>query len=252
MPNDESIESFSTPLIVVIGEGSSDVSYLEPPLKAYYSKKFGIKCKLITISDVTSDPNYSDDQLMALLPGFIEGELKRPINKIDKNIAANIKEIIQIIDIDEAFIDDSLIKENEDKKEFFYTNTGIEYKNLNAVKERNQRKQKRVDLLRATTTVNVFGYDIPYSFLFFSINIDDFHYENALNWTKEEKNRQAALFARRNYYSKDDDEKIEVFKSLFKKNPSNFPDDAQEAWDYVSKDNNCLKTCSNVIHKIKD
>ena len=252
MPSEEITGSFSTPLIVVIGEGSSDVAYLEPPLKAYYSKKYGMKCKLITISDVTSDPNYTDAQLMDLLPAFIEGELKRPINKIDKEIAANIKEIIQIIDIDEAFIDETLIKEDKDKKEFFYTRNGIEYKSIEIVRERNQRKQNRISMLRVKETVNVFGYEIPYTFLFFSINIDDFHYSNALNWTQEEKNRQAALFARRNYYSKDDDAKIETFKALFDKNPTDFPNNIQDAWDYVSRDNNCLKTCSNVICKIKE
>ena len=253
MPNDETPGSFSTPLVVVIGEGSSDVQYLEPPLKAYYSKKYGVKCKLITISDVTSDPNYTDEQLMDLLPGFIEGELKRPINKIDKEIAKNIKEIIQIIDIDEAFIDDSLIKEDKSKKDFFYTRSGIEYKDIKVVIERNKRKKNRIAMLRNMRTVNVFDYNIPYSFLFFSINIDDFHYPNALNWSQEEKNKQAALFARTNYYGKSDDEKIEAFKLLFdKNNPIDFPNSIDEAWDYVSRDNNCLKTCSNVIYKIKD
>lgn len=252
MPSEEITGSFSTPLIVVIGEGPSDIQYLEPPLKAYYSKKYGVKCKLITISDVTSDPNYTDAQLMDLLPAFIEGELKRPINKIDKEIAANIKEIIQIIDIDEAFIDDSLIREDKTKDKFFYTRNGIEYKNIETVKERNRRKQNRIAMLRTTETVNVFGYDIPYTLLFFSINIDDFHYPNALNWTQEKKNLQAAMFARRNYYSKDDDAKIETFKALFDKNPTDFPNNIQDAWDYVSRDNNCLKTCSNVIYKIKE
>ena len=212
-----------------------------------------MKCKLIAISDVTSDPNYTDEQLMGLLPGFIKGELNSPVNKINEDMADNIKEIIQIIDLDEAFIDDTLITENKAKDKFFYTRNGIEYKNIEIVKERNHRKQNRIAMLRTIKTVEIFDREIPYTFLFFSINIDDFHYSNALNWSQEEKNRQAALFARTNYYGKSDDEKIETFKLLFKKkNPIDFPDNIDEAWDYVSRDNNCLKTCSNVIYKIKD
>ena len=252
MPNDEAVGSLSTPLVVVIGEGPSDIQYLESPLKAYYSLKYGTKCKLIPLSDVTGMPHYTDEEIMKVFPTLVQNELAASKHKINEEVAKNIKEIIHIIDIDEAFIDDSLIKEKKEKDKFFYTREGIEYWNPSIVKERNERKRRRIKLLRDRKTIEVFNYDIPYTILFFSINIDDFHYEDALNWSMEQKNAQAALFARTNYYTKSKEERIAFFKSMFSKNPDGFPSTIEEAWDYVSKDNNCLKICSNVIYKIKD
>ena len=252
MPNDETTESFSTPLVVVITEGGSDIQYLESPLKAYYSLKYGTKCKLVPLSDVTGMPHYTDEEIMGVFPTLVENELAASRHKIDKEVAKNIKEIIQIIDIDEAFIDNSLIRENKEKDKFFYTREGIEYWNPSIVKERNERKQRRIKLLRDRKTIDVFEREIPYTILFFSINIDDFHYEEALNWSTDQKNEQAARFARTYYYTKSKEERIAFFKSLFSKNPDEFPSTIEEAWDYVSRDNNCLKTCSNVIYKIKD
>lgn len=242
---------YKTPLIIAIGEGDSDESYLNLPLNAFFHDKYGARCKIIHISDVTGDPFLTEEEFEKLFPSFVENSLKDPKNKIDSNVAKNIKEIVHIIDIDEAFIGDELIHEDASKNSFHYERDGIYYKVPDLVKERNERKRYRILYLLEQTTINIFELDIPYSLYFYSVNIDDFHQENALNWDQDRKNKEAALFERK-YFAKSEQGRIKLFLSLFEKtNPSDFPNGLLKSWQYISENNNSLKRCSNAFLIIK-
>lgn len=241
---------YKTPLVIAICEGPSDESYLNYPLNAHFKSRYGTTCKVIRISDVTGDPNLTDEEFVKLFPTFVESELKDPKNKIDNNVAKNIKEIVHIIDIDEALIEDTLIHKDI-TKHYYYSRDGIYSNDVDDVKERNARKQTRINHLLSLRCINIFDLDIPYSLYFYSINIDDFHNENALNWDEEQKNRAAAIFERK-YISKTDKGRIKLFTELFEKNnPVGFPVGLKNTWEYIFMDNNSIKKCSNAILIIK-
>lgn len=236
------INNYRTNFVIAIVEGGSDAGYLTQPLNAYFKVKYGASCKTILISDLTSDP-YLTDEEFSKLSIFVESELSDSRNKFDKEVARNIIEVVHIIDIDEAFISDDLIHEDKTKSKYYYTREGIYYHNPEDVKERNNRKLRRVRYLLSLNKINLFGYEIDYSIYFYSINIDDFHgFE--LNITTEEKNKHASEFER-DYIKKSDEGKIKKFLKTFDNNPSDFPINLKDTWEYIIINNNSLKPCSN-------
>lgn len=241
---------YKTPLVIAICEGFSDEPYLNYPLNAYFKSRYGTTCKVIRISDVTGDPNLTEEEFIKLFPTFVESELTDSKNKIDKDVAKNIKEIVHIIDIDEAFIENDLIHKDE-TKHFYYSREGIYSDNVDDVIERNLRKQGRIQHLLSLRSIDIFHLDIPYSLYFYSINIDDFHNENALNWDEKQKNKAAAIFERK-YILKTQEGRIKLFIELFQKNnPKDFPNGLDKTWEYISINNNSTKKCSNVVLIIK-
>lgn len=249
---DEVFDTYSVPIVAVVVEGPTDGQYLYEPLEAFYRSKYGSTCRIAKIRDVTSDPNVLDSNFLNELENRIEDELSNSKNKIDSNVAVMIREIVHIIDIDEAFIEDSLIVEDLEKDDFYYTREGIRFNSVNSVISRNRRKAQRVKILVKTKELTIFERTIPYSIYFFSVNIDDFHFDDSLNLTDDEKARKSALL-RRQYLTKSKLGRIKMFRRLFKNiNPVDFPHSFDGSWDYIQKDNNSLKRCSNSILIIGD
>ena len=239
-------DSYTFPIVVVAVEGSSDNKYLTVPLRAFFKERYGSDCKMVQVRDVTSDKDILNDDFLKELSNRIEDELKSPRYKIDYDVAFMIKEIVHIFDIDEAFIGNSHIYEDDSHEEFFYTREGIYYKSKQAVIDRNTLKVNRTRKLIANTELELFNLKIPYRAYYFSVNIDDFHFDNSLNLDDETKNKQAAEL-QREYLKKSDQGKIKKFKKIFEdRNPADYPSSYIESWDYVQKDNNSLNRCSNV------
>ena len=247
MPN-EYIDTYSVPIVVVAIEGPSDGTYLIDPLEAYFRDKYGSTCRLAKIKDVTGDPYVDDKTFLNELRLRIESELSNSENKIDANVAVMIREVVHIFDIDEAFIDDSLIIEDSSRDEFYYTREGIRFNCTNSVKQRNARKVERIRELIKINSITLFDIDFPYHAYYFSVNIDDFHNENALNLPDEEKARLAALYRRRYILKKTAKGKVKMLLKLFDDtNPEDFPNDYYTSWNYIQIDNNSLKKCSNAF-----
>lgn len=251
MPNDildETFDTYSVPIVALVVEGPTDGAYLYEPLEAYFREKYGSTCKIAKIKDVTSDPNVLDTEFVDELKKRIQDELSDSKNKIDYNVAAMIKEVVHIVDVDEAFIDDHLINEDPSKNEFFYTRTGILFREINSVKLRNNRKANRIRTLVGMKKITIFDREMPYSIYFFSVNIDDFHNDDSLNLSDDDKALKAAQFRRKYLVKETRSGKIKMFLKLCEKvNPDDFPDTFEGTWDYIQKDNNCLKRCSNTM-----
>ena len=245
--------SYSIPIVVAIVEGSSDKRYLNRPLQAWFEQTYGGCCRLITIEDMTGDQFIDDDQLIPYLQERIKEQLSSKAHNIDADVAVMIIEIIHIFDIDEAFIDENHILEDSQAKNFIYSHEGIRHVSKNPVIERNKRKQKRIKILLSTKELTIFERNIPYSVYYYSINIDDYYFENALNITPEEKNRKAAMFERDYFKKTYPNGVLKLFIETFKKNnPSDYPNKYNETWSYICADNNSLKRCSNAFLIVKD
>lgn len=241
-------DSFTYPIIVVVLEGKSDITYLRLPLEAYYQDKYSSKCKLIAVRDVTSDPSISDDNFIFDFQKRIECALSDAEHKMDHNVALMIKEVVHIFDIDSAYVSEDKIYLDKDKTQFFYSRDGISFNNPNLVIKRNKTKQYRISSLLNLNTIHIFDRDIDYKPYYFCINIDDFHVEEGLNLTQEEKNKHAAFYVRENYIGKSNKGKVRAFLKLFNKvNPEDIPLSFSETWTYIQVNNNSLKKCSNVF-----
>ena len=250
MPDD--YFSFSVPIVVAVIEGPSDRRYLKQPLEAYYRSKHGATCRLVPVRDLTGDPTVDDTNFIEELRGNIEEELRGHGNNIDSDVAVMITEVVHVIDIDEAFISTDLITKDPSCHSFFYTREGIRHVSNNPVIRRNERKQNRISTLLSMSTIKLYDRDIPYSLFFYSVNIDDFHYDDALNWDDETKNKKAAEFERKYIIKKSNEGKIKLFKKTFEnRNPDDFPDTFSDTWDYIRINNNSLKQCSNVFLLVK-
>lgn len=250
MPNE--YDSYTVPIVVAIIEGGSDKKYLKQPLEAYFRDKYGKTCKLIPVTDLTSNPDIKDEDFIKTLIGGVETKLRSKENMVDEDVAVMISEVVHIFDIDEAYIDEDHIYIDSDHPSFFYTREGIRHISKNPVIQRNERKQRRIEELLSMSTINLFGMDFPYSVYFYSVNIDDFHYDDALNWDEETKNKKAAEFERQYLTKNSYKGKVKMFLKLFEKNnPSDFPTTHNDTWNYIKCDNNSLKKCSNVFLIIK-
>lgn len=235
-------------LVIALCEGKTDIPYLNIPLDAYFQDKYGAKCKIVSIGgDVTSDLSIDDCDYIKIVSDYIEEKLGDSKNKIDCDIAKNIKEIVHIIDIDQAYISEDKMTVDPEVEGFLYTRQGTISNSKNKIKERNANKIKNINKLLSTKTLNIFGSEIPYSLYFYSVNIDDFYNENALNLSSSDKARLAALFERRYLLKQTNKGKVKLFLDLIKNNnPDNFPNNLKESWDYITFDNHSLLKCSNV------
>ena len=248
----EALYSFDVPIVVVIIEGASDKRYLKEPLEAYYRKKHGHTCKIVTVRDVTGDPNVNDNTFVSEMVTRIELGLSDRENMIDNDVAVMITEVVHVFDIDEAFVDDDLIVENENCDNFTYSRKGISYKSKQAVISRNKTKRGRIETLLKMKEITLFGKTFPYQVFFYSVNIDDFHHDDALNWDADTKNKRAAEFERQYFIERSQEGKIKKFLQIFKNNnPEDFPETFEETWDYIKVDNHSLNKCSNVFLIIK-
>lgn len=239
---------YKAQIVVSVSEGKTDIPYLRQPLNAYFREAYGVTCKTISIGgDITSDPNLNSSDIVKALEMFVETELRSGRDKIDEDIARNIIEVVQIIDIDQAYIDDGKIFEDKRYNKFHYERNGTYYKNKEDVLLRNKLKRENIEKLLSIDHIHIFNRDIPFSLYFYSVNIDDFHNENALNLSAEDKWKLSSLFERKYLLKSSNSGKIKLFNSIFNKtNPSDLPDGINNSWKYIKENNNSLNKCSNV------
>lgn len=241
-------DSFSVPIVVVVLEGSSDKRYLKQPLESHFRDKYGKTCKLVAVTDLTSDPDITDEEFFPQLRKSIEVGLSSKDNMINEDVAVMITEVVHVFDIDEAYIDSDHIIEDESKDIFFYTREGVRFNRKSDVEKRNERKQRRIEFLLSQSEIMLFDKTFPYSIYFYSVNIDDFHNEDALNLDIDTKNKKAAEYERKYLLKKSPKGKVKMFLKTFETtNPEDFPQTLNETWEYIQKDNNSLKKCSNVF-----
>lgn len=207
-----------TRIVVVLVEGGSEIKCLGPVLSSLYDK---------------TNPNYE-----VMFPAMVEGGTKDRgdftskfgINRktaagcisklyIDPLLKQNglspdcIGEIIHIVDMDGAYIEDSNIIYSPSRTGFYYDEKGkILTANIESVKKRNEIKRENIDYLYGLNHINNNGYSIPYSIYFFSSNLDHVLHNDANMLNKTEKVRRAEDFAMQ--YMDEPDNFIKAIKNL--------------------------------------
>lgn len=169
--------------MLVIVEGPSDEEALGAVLNNYFDKdrvyvhthhgdittEKGNKC-----SNIIFKVNECVKQHMALY------SLRR----------TDYKEIIQVADMDGAFVPDSAIVEDKDAYKPIYSEKEIHTNHPEGIIQRNAQKRENINRLTTTSTIG----NIPYHIYYMSSNLDHVLY-NKLNSTDDEKENDAHNFA---------------------------------------------------------
>lgn len=104
----------------------------------------------------------------------------------------DFQEIIHIVDMDGAFVDNTKVVEDITQEEFYYSETEIRTKDKQGIEKRNLQKRENLNKMTAKNKI----WNIPYSVYYMSCNLDHVLH-NKLNSTDEEKEQDAFDFAKR-------------------------------------------------------
>ena len=171
-------------IVLVIVEGPSDADSLE----LYFSKFFDSNTVHMKImyGDITSKRGINPSNIKARLGNEIKVYAENNHFK-----AADVQQIIHLVDMDGVFVDNSFIIEDKTKDKFVYTLESIEVPNQQEAIERNERKRENLNILSLRTSV--MWNSIPYKIYYMSCNLDHVLHDNP-NTTDEEKKINSLAF----------------------------------------------------------
>ena len=216
--------------MLVIVEGPSDADSLE----LYFSKFFDSNTVHMKImyGDITSKRGINQSNIKARLGNEIKVYAENNHFK-----AADVQQIIHLVDMDGAFVDDSVIIEDETKDKFVYTLESVIVPNRQVAIERNEQKRENLEALSSRTSV--MWNSIPYKIYYMSCNLDHVLHDKP-NATDEEKKANSLAFTERYY----DD--INVFVKFISESTFSQCTDYKESWDYIKQDKHSLERNSNL------
>ena len=217
-------------IVLVIVEGPSDADSLE----LYFSKFFDSNTVHMKImyGDITSKRGINQSNIKARLGNEIKVYAENNHFK-----AADVQQIIHLVDMDGAFVDDSVIIEDETKDKFLYTLESVIVLNRQVAIERNEHKRENLNTLSSRTSV--MWNNIPYKIYYMSCNLDHVLHDKP-NATDEEKKANSLDFTERYY----DD--INAFIKFISESTFSQCTGYKESWDYIKQDNHSLERNSNL------
>lgn len=217
-------------IVLVIVEGPSDADSLE----LYFSKFFDSNTVHMKImyGDITSKRGINQSNIKARLGNEIKVYAENNHFK-----AADVQQIIHLVDMDGAFVDDSVIIEDETKDKFLYTLESVIVPNRQVAIERNKHKRENLNTLSSRTSV--MWNNIPYKIYYMSCNLDHVLHDKP-NATDEEKKANSLAFTEMYY----DD--INAFIKFISESTFSQCTDYKESWDYIKQDKHSLERNSNL------
>lgn len=216
-------------IIYVIVEGPSDDEALGVILNRLYDKN-AVHVE-IAHGDITSELSTSPEKIAAKLGNLIRGYAKSNHYK-----ASDFQEVIHLIDMDGAYIPESAIIEDMNADRPIYTATEIRTSKPVQLIARNKRKCENINRI---CLMNKIWGSVPYSAYYMSSNLDHVLY-NKLNSTDDEKERDAAEFAKK-YKDHLNDFLVFISESDF-----SVCDDFKDSWEYIKIDNHSLERHTNL------
>lgn len=218
------------PTVLFIVEGVSDRTALKRIFRKLYKEK-EINFE-VTDGDITSDESITVQN--------VEGKIYEIVNKFMKDKKLNKKDIYQIVqlfDMDGAYIDDRYIEKGDSSK-FEYTLTSIKCKYPEKVIERNERKREIMDYLLNLSYIKGMSYDK----YFMSCNLDHTLYDEA-NLSKELKQDYADEF-----YETFKDAPRTFVEYLKRYCVNGVPDSYPKSWLYIKEERHSLERHTNLAH----
>lgn len=170
-------------IMLFIVEGPTDETALSTVLSRIFSSDT-VKFQVVH-GDVLTKDFVKPNQIVSAVSGQVKafcGSVYKP---------SNFCKVIHLADMDGAFISESSVMEETDpQRDYpFYTDTHILTPEPASIIDRNERKSRNVSKLASISTV----WKIPYSFYYFSCNLDHVLYGHN-NLSEAEKIVSARAF----------------------------------------------------------
>lgn len=212
--------------VLFIVEGPSDKTALEKIFKKIYRYERGIEFRF-TDGDVSSDPETTittvENKIYSIVDAFIKDK------KLKKS---DIFQVIQIFDMDGAYIPDTAISYGNSGA-FAYSLTGISCNDPQKVKDRNMQKRKIMDHLLSLHEIKGLAYEMYYM----SCNLDHALY-NEMNLSKDKKQSYADAFYERFLGNED------KFIGFLQTDVVNgVPNSFIASWRYIKEDLHSVERC---------
>ncbi|SCW84588.1 hypothetical protein SAMN02910400_02725 [Lachnospiraceae bacterium C10] len=215
--------------VLFIVEGASDKSALEKIFKRIYRKDRTIEFRF-TDGDISSNPDITvknvEDRIHQTIKEFL---VDRKLKKSD------IYLVVQLFDMDGAYIPDSAITLGDTYK-FVYSTSGISCNDPHRAIERNKRKRDVMDHLLNCHNIK----DYPYEMYFMSCNLDHALYDQ-INLDKDDKQDYADAF-----YEKFIDRENMFIHFLETDVVHGVPDSLPASWQYIKKDLHSVERHTNL------
>lgn len=215
--------------VLFIVEGASDKSALEKIFKRIYRKDRTIEFRF-TDGDISSNPDITvknvEDRIHQTIKEFL---VDRKLKKSD------IYLVVQLFDMDGAYIPDSAITPGDTYK-FVYSTSGIRCNDPLRAIERNKRKRDVMDFLLNCHSIK----DYPYEMYFMYCNLDHALYDQ-INLDKDDKQDYADAF-----YEKFIDRENMFIHFLETDVVHGVPDSLPASWQYIKKDLHSVERHTNL------
>ncbi|MCB5251516.1 MAG: hypothetical protein LHW51_00900 [Candidatus Cloacimonetes bacterium] len=138
-------------IVFVIVEGPSDAEALEVLLNQIYDKN-SVYLE-ITHGDVTTAKDAGSSTILSMLGGILETYMKA--NHLAKS---HFQEIVHIVDMDGAYVPDSVIMKDETAQKTIYSLTEIRTDKVSKIIDRNATKRACINKISSTPKL----HNIPY------------------------------------------------------------------------------------------
>ena len=218
---------------IVIVEGPSDNTALSVYLSRYFDEK---NIEFIELHSNILSKNYkTSNNIITDLNSIIDNYLEN--NKYIK--LTYIDEIIQIVDTDGMFLDDSKIIEDKTAVPNRYTLDNIYTDNVEKIRSLNKVKIANMDNLLSKKDIMIRKHKVPYSVYYMSRNLEHVLHDIMINLSDEQKEKLAYQFA--NKYSD-----IQDFVNFIKNSSFSISCEYKESWSFIKQDTNSLKRFSNL------
>lgn len=228
-------------ICLFIVEGAADEYSLALPLQNIFDKYYKQKNVEfhITYGDVTSKNGITPQNIVSRIGKFVKDFLEK--NHLQKK---DICQVVQIVDMDGAFIEDSCVVYDATQK-FprypFYDNDKIFVKSEEKISMLQTRNHQKVKNLNKIMSLSMIMTNIPYDVYYFSCNMDHVM-QNEANMDDTKKVDEAEKFA--DNFKNNIDGFIEFIENAY---PKNIIFNQKASWDYIEMGNNSLTRCSNFI-----
>ena len=172
-------------IVFVIVEGSTDNDALGLVFEHFFKEK-EVYVHIVH-GDITTRTGINNANILKAVVEEIKGYASNT-----HLTSKDFQEIIHIVDMDGAFVDNTKVVEDITKEEVYYSETEIRTKDKQGIEKRNLQKRENLNKMSAKNKI----WNIPYSVYYMSCNLDHVLY-NKLNSTDEEKEQDAFDFAKR-------------------------------------------------------
>ena len=235
-------------VVLILVEGQSEINALKPVLSAFYdSIDEDIEVFFPTIVEDECDVRGDITSKKGISPEVIEGCIYKLFLKdffdTEKLYPKDISEIVQIVDLDGAYITNDKILYGENplgENKPFYGSDTIITTDVDKMIERNDRKRANLDYLSSISELTVKSKKPRYSVFFFSSNLDHFLHGDA-NMKPRDKVLKADEYALR--YESDPKGFVDAIKAC---QGTLLGLTYEQSWEYMKETNHSLEPHTNI------